>query len=293
MITVCPNASCGQRYKVKPEVVGVMARCKKCSNVFQVTEYIEPKPMVDLDPGTQDESEDDDQGDQADPGRRRRTPREVMDEHIERIKQNVASLIPRLNHCHKNQQNESDTRLLINQLLQEMLGYKYEDIKTEQRIEGRRADYVLSINGQDALVIESKRIGASLKERQIFQATSYAAYAGIKWAVLTNAWVWQLYRVSTGEKIETDLIWTVDMMDGVTDQEAYWMYLISRHGLARKNLLEGIWKKVSAMCCDNIVSAILSEEVISKIRSVLVKQTGCRITDDELRSAIEENILQL
>ena len=133
----------------------------------------------------------------------------------------------------------------------------------------------------------------SLRDRQIFQATSYGAYAGIKWALLTNALVWQLYHISIGDKIETDLIFTIDLMDGLDDEEANCFYLISKHGMSRKNLLENRWKQISTLCCDNIVNAILTDGVIAKIRSTLTKQTGYRVTDDELRTAIEENILQL
>ena len=290
MFTVCTNGSCKQRYQIKPESLGMTARCKKCNTVFQVAEHSEPSPIIDFEPP---EEETTTENESQESGKRRRSSREIMAEHISSIKQNVNSIIYRLNQSHKKQDNESDTRLIINQMLQDVLGFRLEDIKTEQRIEGRKADYVLAVNGQDSLVIEAKRIGAGLRQQQIFQATSYAAYGGIKWAVLTNAWVWQLYHISTGEKIETDLIFNVDLMDGLSDQEAYWFYLISRNGFSRKNLLDDIWRKVSALCCDNIVNAILCDEVIAKIRLVLSKQTGYRITDEELRTAIEENVLKL
>jgi hypothetical protein len=290
MFTVCTNGSCNQRYQVKPEILGMMARCKKCNTVFQVTEFKEPTPVIDFEPPEEESAAE---GESQESAKRRRSSREIMGEHISHIKQNVNFIIPKLNNSYKKQDNESDTRLLINQILQDVLGFKLEDIKTEQRIEGRKADYVIAINGEDSLVIEAKRIGAGLRQQQIFQATSYAAYSGIRWAALTNALVWQLYHISTGEKIETELIFTVDMMDGLDDQEAYWFYLISRHGLSRKGLLEGIWRKVSALCYDNITNAILSDDVIAKIRKVLSKQTGYRATDEELRTAIEENVLHL
>ena len=50
--------------------------------------------------------------------------------------------------------------------------------------------------------------------------------------------------------------------------------------------------KISTMCHDNIVNAVLTEEVIAKIRKLLARQAGFRVTDDELRIAIVENILQ-
>ena len=289
MFTICTNGDCNQKCKIKSEMLGGMARCKKCNNIFNIEEYVQRPKILDLEPPEEETPKEESSAED----KRRRSPKEVMEEHIEHIKKEVNEIIPRLNLSYEKKDNESDTRLLINKMLQNILGYQIEDIKTEQKIEGRRADYVLSVKNEDVIVIEAKKIGMSLGDRQIFQATSYGAYSGIKWALLTNALVWQLYHISTGDKIETDLIFTVDLMDGLDDQEAQCLYLISKDGMSRKNILDNLWRKISTLCCDNIVNAILTDEVIAKIRTALKKQTGYRVADDELRAAIEENILQL
>jgi predicted type IV restriction endonuclease len=289
MFTICTNGDCNQKYKIKPEMLGVMARCKKCNNIFNIEEHVQRSKILDLEPPEEETPKEE----SSELDKQRRSPKEVMEEYIDRIKKEVNEIIPRLNLSYEKKDNESDTRLLINKMLQNILGYKIEDIKTEQKIEGRRADYVLSVKNKDVIVIEAKKIGMSLRDRQIFQATSYGAYSGIKWALLTNALVWQLYHISTGDKIETDLIFTIDLMDGLDDEEAQCFYLISKHGMSRKNILDNLWRKISTLCNDNIVSAILTDEVIAKIRTTLKKQTGYSVTDDELRAAIEENILQL
>ncbi len=271
MYAKCSNKQCGQKYKIKPDMIGSIGRCKKCNNIFKIIEL------------------------QADPPfkKKRKSVLEVMEENIINIKQEVNNFIPQLITSLEKQGNESDTRLLINKILQNIMGYRLEDIKTEQKIEGRRADYVLSIKDKDVMVIEAKKIGMPLRERQIFQATSYGAYSGIKWSLLTNAVVWQLYHISIGDKIETDLVFTIDLRDGIDDDEAYYFYLISKAGLSRKDLLKNLWQKISALCYDNIINTILTNDVISKIRTTLSKQTGCKINNDELRIAIEENIFQL
>lgn len=289
MYTVCSNDECGQKYKIKSDMIGLMARCKKCNTIFKVAKYVQAAKTIDL---SFDEDEPQENG-TIDERKKRKSPQEVMEENIDLIKQEVNNFLPRLNTSLERQDNESDTRLLINKMLQKILGYKLEDIKTEQKIEGRRADYVLSVNNKNIMIIEAKKTGMALRDRQIFQATSYGARSGIKWALLTNAVVWQLYHISTGDKIETDLIFTIDLRDGLDDDEANYFYLISKAGMSRKNLLSKLWKKISALCCDNIVNAILTDDVISKIRTTLSKQTGYNTTNDELRTAIEENIFQL
>lgn len=292
MFTVCSNVNCKQRYGIKPEMIGLMARCKKCNNVFNVEQFVEPPKPVDLE--TPDETTGTTSCEETnEQTRRRRPPKEIMAEQIACLSKNVNLYIPKLNLAFKKQDNESNTRILIDHMLQEILGYSLDDISTEQKIEGRRADYVLSAGGKEVMVIEAKRVGVQLRDSQMFQATSYAAYSGIKWAVLTNAMVWQIYHISTGEKIETDLIFTIDLMDGLSEDEALNFYMISKQGIVRKNLLEDSWRKIRALSFESIMSAILSEEVVSKIRKILSSKTGYKVNDDELRSAIEENFLHL
>ena len=292
MFTECTNVNCKQRYGIKPEMIGLMARCKKCNNVFNVEQYVEPPKPVDLETtdAASGTSSCDETNDQT---RRRRSPKEIMAEQIACLTKNVNLYIPKLNLAFKKQENESNTRILIDHMLQEILGYSLDDISTEQKIEGRRADYVLSAGGNEVMVIEAKRVGVQLRDSQMFQATSYAAYSGIKWAVLTNGMVWQVYHISTGEKIETDLIFTIDLMDGLSDEEALHFYMISKQGIIRKNLLEASWRKIRALSFESILSAILSEDVVSKIRKVLSSQTGYKVNHEELRSAIEDNLLHL
>ena len=291
MHTKCPNTECGQEYKIKSEMVGVMARCRKCNSVFEIQPF-EKIVIIDLgEDEFNDENANDDAGDEK---KGRRSSQEIIQEKIEDIRIAVNEMMPLLNNALERKENESDTRLILNKMLQKVLGYSIEDMKTEQKIEGRKADYVLSIKGEDSLVIEAKRIGANLREQQIFQATSYGAQSGIKWVILTNAVVWQLYHISTGDKIETDLVFTIELRDGLDDEEAYFFYLISKDGMSRKNLLMNLWQKISTLCYDNIVTAILSEDVISKIRTTLTKQTGFnKVANDDIRNVIEENIFQL
>ncbi len=40
MIAACPNKACNQRYRIKPEMIGRFARCKKCNNRFKVEELV-------------------------------------------------------------------------------------------------------------------------------------------------------------------------------------------------------------------------------------------------------------
>ena len=57
MIAACLNKECNQRYRIKPEMIGRFAKCKKCNNRFKIEELIcSPKPL-DLQPINNDSIE--------------------------------------------------------------------------------------------------------------------------------------------------------------------------------------------------------------------------------------------
>lgn len=225
--------------------------------------------------------------------RGRRAQQDLILDQASQIKQKMQGLLAQITNALNNQQNESSTRLILDRILQDVLGYPIECIKTEQRIQGRKADYVLCVDSKDVLVIESKRVGLPLKETQIFQATSYGAYSGIQWAVLTNLTEWQVYRITTKEKIEADLVIKVNLNSGFDDESAYHLALISRWGIVRPQHLERLWLKRSALSKESVIAAILNDEVISKIRSVISRETGCQVTNREVLGVIEKEVLEL
>jgi stress response protein SCP2/predicted type IV restriction endonuclease len=237
--------------------------------------------------------------DTAEPGvasgpkrRRRRALQDVLAAQVEEIKTRYRTFQPLLKRAMQDSPNESQSRLLLDRILQDVLGYALNEIKTEQKIQGRAADYVLAPGGVDALVIEAKRLGAPLRDKQIFQATSYAAYAGIRWALLTNVVNWQLYRVATEDKVEADLVFALNLQEGLDGDSAYRLMLLSKTGIARCELLEKLWRKKVALSAESLITAILNEEVLNKIRAVLLRERGCPLTHQEIQDAIERELLR-
>lgn len=224
--------------------------------------------------------------------RRRRTLQDVLATQVEDIKTRFRLIQPLLKRAQQDNPNESQSRLLLDRILQDVLGYDLSDIKTEQKIQGRIADYVLVPRGIEGLVVEAKRLGSLLRDKQIFQATSYAAYAGIRWALLTNVVIWQLYRVSTEDKVEADLVFTLDLRNGLDDESAYRLMLLSKAGIARRELLEKLWRKKIALSSESLGAAILNEEVLNKIRAILLRERACPLTNQEIQEAIERELLR-
>ncbi|AUI68441.1 type I restriction enzyme HsdR N-terminal domain-containing protein [Beggiatoa leptomitoformis] len=189
-------------------------------------------------------------------------------------------------------QNESTTKLVIDRILQDVLGYEIKDILMEKDIQGKKADYVLSVQGKPVLVLEAKRVNLALKDKQVIQATTYGAYSGIKWALLTNLQVWQLYHIAfTGDKIVPDLIFSIDLRDGLDRQEAQYFYMFSKHGMENQAFLERLRQKVVALRRENLLSALLSDEVVRQMCTTLNNMTQCKLTELEIRRAIETQII--
>ncbi len=173
-------------------------------------------------------------------------------------------------------------------MFMDAFGYELDEIKAEQKIQGRRADYILSVNNEDMLVVEAKKAGMRLQDKQIFQATSYGAYSGIKWALLTNLKTWQLYYISTQEKVEASLVFSIDLTSNLGQEDFEKLILISRYGISKKRLLEKLRDEINALRPENIINAIISEEVINKVRLIVRRDTGCNVANEKIQKTIKE-----
>lgn len=227
------------------------------------------------------------------PLRKKRSSSAILEEQAAEVRSRLKLLLPQIMSALNAGANESSSRIVLDRILQHVLGYAIEEIKAEQRIQGRSADYVLAPGGVDTVVIEAKRIGGVLKEKQIFQATSYAAYAGIKWAILTNIVTWRLYKITTVDKIEPHLVFTVDLTKGISPEAAHYLTLISRPGIVRKTPLDRLWLLRRALSTESLVSAILHEDVLGRIRKIVAQENGIQLDLATIKSAVERDILKL
>ncbi|MCP4697843.1 MAG: hypothetical protein GY862_13475 [Gammaproteobacteria bacterium] len=286
MLTACTE--CKHKFEVDDNSFGQLVECPKCKHKFSAIWYIDKlsKKVNVVDDFEEEKTEENKSI------KKRKTSKEIIAAKVAFIEAGINDLIPMIRSASASDENESNTRLILDRILLDVLGYKIEDLKTEQKIQGRKADYVISVNNDDILVIEAKRIGMVLKDRQIGQATAYGAYAGIKWALLTNVEVWKLYYVFVGEKVEANHIFTLDLRNSIETSDAQYLYLLSKDGIVKKNMLEKLRQKNNALSCANLINTILSDEIVSKIRVSLTKSTGCKLINDEVREALEKDLFQ-
>ncbi len=210
-----------------------------------------------------------------------------------RIKQAVAKLVPVLSLARQRDQNEAETRILVIDVLNDVLGYdKYEDVTAEQRIRGQYVDFGVRVDGAYKFLIEVKSAGTDLSERHLRQLVSYAINEGIEWAVLTNGCVWQLYHISFTKPIETELVFKIDLTT-ISDREddIEHIYLLSKRAVARDEMKD-FWEERLALSAPNLVTALFSLGVLDRMRKDFRALTGHRLTVEELRDLLMAEVVR-
>ena len=216
----------------------------------------------------------------------RKRQKDVILDKISELKSSFENLKPLIDTAVSQKYNESDTRMILDKIFMDILGYSINEVKTEQRIQGRRADYILSVGDINEIVVEAKKTGMKLREKQVFQATSYGAYSGIKWALLTNLTEWQLYYINSGDKIEPELVFSIDLNNlDYTGLEM--LFAVSRSGITRKNLLTKIRAKNRALSQANIISTLVTDDVLNKIRTTINKDSIYKVSNEEIQYVLE------
>ncbi len=174
-----------------------------------------------------------------------------------------------------NRVDESATRIMVNSFLTDVLGYKeLEEIKTEFRIRGEYADYVVQLKRKKHFVIEVKSIQLDLNDKHLRQSLNYAANEGIDWIVLLNGRQVELYRVNFGKPISSTLIYSIDLMDKDAFKKCPDQLWYLTKIAVIKGELEEFWKRSNALQLENLAKLIYSEEIVRKIRNDLKNKTG-------------------
>lgn len=189
--------------------------------------------------------------------------------------------------------DESATRIMINSLLTDTLGYlELDDIKTEYNIRGTYADYVIQLARKKHIVIEVKAIQIDINGNHLRQAMGYAADEGIEWALLTNGRQLKLYRVIFGKPISKHLVFDYDLTDLTSIKKAAEDITYLSKKCVQKNELNDYWKRFEALAPTSIVKAIYTEDVIRAIRLRLKKNCGLNFDQDAVADAVQNLIIK-
>lgn len=187
--------------------------------------------------------------------------------------------------------DESATRLMVNSMLTDVFGYtELDEIKTEYRIRGEYADYVIQLARKKHFVVEVKSIQLDLTEKHLRQSVNYAANEGIDWIILTNGKQIELYKVLFEKPINSRKIFDFDISnkDDFKKMSEFLVYLTKKS--VEKNELTDFWKRFEALEAVQLSKNLYDVQVVKFLKKVLKKKTDLSFSEDDILDSIHKII---
>ncbi|MCH7964545.1 MAG: type I restriction enzyme HsdR N-terminal domain-containing protein [Bacteroidetes bacterium] len=191
--------------------------------------------------------------------------------------------------------NESDTVVIITDMLSEIFGFdKYSEITSEFAIRGTYCDLATRIDGDLQYLIEVKAVGIELKESFIKQAVDYAANQGIDWVILTNGIRWIIYKIAFTKPIDKDQVirFNFNELNPKNKSHLEIMFCLSKEG-CNKSVLDEYHSQRQVLNKYFIGSVIITDPMLNTIRRELKKLAPDIGTDNEqIKKVISQEIFK-
>lgn len=191
--------------------------------------------------------------------------------------------------------NESDTVIIVTDMLSEVFGYdKYSEITSECSIRGTWCDLAIKIDGTFEYLIEVKAIGLELKDSYTKQAVDYSANKGTDWVILTNAEIWRIYKVTFSKPIDSELIVEINFseLNPKKSGDIELLYNLTREGLMKSALGE-FHTQQQALSRFFMGALVVSNPVLEMIRRELRRiSPDVRIDLEQIKSVLVNDVLK-
>lgn len=212
----------------------------------------------------------------------------------ERLASGLKRFQPILASARSRDVNESDTSLIVTDLLAEIFGYdKYHEVTRELCIRGTFCDLATRIEGKFQMLIEVKAIGLELKDHHAKQAVDYAANQGIEWVTLTNGHVWRVFRVIFAKPIDAEVVLDIDLLKinakSVADLQS--LFLMTRESMLKSGLY-AYHDHLQATNKFYLAAVLLSDATLETVRRELRRLSDARLEIEELREALEQEVIK-
>jgi len=213
---------------------------------------------------------------------------------LERLAAGLRRFQPILASAKSRDVNESDTSMIVTDVLAELFGYdKYHEVTRELCIRGTFCDLATRIEGKFQMLIEVKAIGLDLKDSHVKQAVDYAANKGIEWVVLTNGNLWKVFRVIFAKPIDAELVLDIDLLSlsakKAGDLES--VYLLTRESMLKSGLY-AYHDHLQATNKFYLAAVVLSDPVLETVRRELRRLSDVKLEIEELREALEKEVIK-
>lgn len=200
-----------------------------------------------------------------------------------------------INQAQQRDVGESDTALIISDMLSDVFGYnKYEHITTEHAIRGTFVDLAIEVDGELRFLIEVKAIGVPLKDNHVKQAIDYGANKGVEWVLLTNGATWRVYKIIFSQPIDKALVCEVDMLSTShrSPEVLECFGNLSKEGFSKGSMSDLLQQKqVTSKFA--LATILLGDVMVDTLRRELRRLSpGLRIDSDALRSTLSEQVIK-
>ena len=134
--------------------------------------------------------------------------------------------------------NEAQTKEWLIRPFFEKLGWDFTNPETvtpeETDPAGERPDYTLIINGQKKLLIEAKKLGFKINEKDLTKKLNYCTSANVDFLVVSDGQVYQLYYSKIVGEANAKLLKEIDLLEDHDDD----FDLLSFESIKKNNLVK-------------------------------------------------------
>lgn len=191
--------------------------------------------------------------------------------------------------------NESDTVVIITDMLSELFGYdKYTEITSEQAIKKTFCDLAIKIDGKVRFIIEVKAAGLDLKDDHIRQAVDYGSNSGVDWVILTNSVSWKIFKIIFSKPVAHEIVYEFELtkLSPKKESDIELLYYVCKESLG-KSVLEDFHVQKQLFNKFFVGQLILSEPVVDSIRKTLKKVSPeIRVSNKDIIELVENEILK-
>ena len=213
----------------------------------------------------------------------------------ERISTQLKKYQSILTEAHARDVSESDTAVIVGDMLVDVLGYKkYVEVTTEHAIRGTYVDLAVKVGSELRFLVETKAIGGTLKDNHVKQAIDYGANNGIEWVVLTNGATWRVYKVHFKQPIDKSLVFEFDALNGnhKAPQLIECLGNLSREGFEQSSMT-AFFQQRQAMSKFAIAALLVSESMLQALRREIRRLSpGCKVELADLETLVQSEVLK-
>jgi hypothetical protein len=191
--------------------------------------------------------------------------------------------------------NESDTVVIVTDMLQDVFGYdKYTEITSEHSVKSTFVDLAIKLDGTLVLLLELKAIGMDLKDAYVKQAVDYAANQGVDWVVLSSGVLWRVYRVQFTKPIDHELVYEFNFLElnPKNDDHIELLWMLSKESW-QKETLKDYHAQRQAMSRFVLGALLQSDPVLELIRREVRRVSpGIRIETSEIANVLQQEVIK-